>query len=102
MRSRAIADEDAAMDSRAHPYEGLSPLSIQRPPARSRIRDAAEQHRNARWLVKMDVMNFFESILEPKVYEVFRSFGYQPLMAFELTRLCHGFGRAGIKTSQGE
>ena len=34
MRSRAIADEDAAMDSRAHPYEGLSPLSIQRLPAR--------------------------------------------------------------------
>mgnify|MGYP000846069294 CR=1 FL=1 len=63
----------------------------------SRIRDAAEQHRNARWLVKMDVTNFFESILEPKVYEVFRSFGYQPLMAFELTRLCTRIRKGGPK-----
>jgi RNA-directed DNA polymerase len=63
----------------------------------SRIRDAAAQHRNARWLVKMDVMNFFESVLEPKVYEVFRSFGYQPLIAFELTRLCTRVRKGGPK-----
>lgn len=63
----------------------------------SRIRDAAAQHRNARWLVKMDVMNFFESVLEPKIYRVFRSFGYQPLMAFELTRLCTRIRKGGPK-----
>ena len=63
----------------------------------SRIRDAAAQHRNARWLVKMDVMNFFESVLEPRVYGVFRSFGYQPLMAFELTRLCTRIRKGGPK-----
>lgn len=63
----------------------------------SRILDAAAQHRNARWLVKMDVTNFFESVLEPKVYGVFRSFGYQPLMAFELTRLCTRVRKGGPK-----
>jgi len=63
----------------------------------SRIRDVAAQHRNARWLVKMDVTNFFESVLEPKVYGVFRSFGYQPLMAFELTRLCTRIRKGGPK-----
>jgi RNA-directed DNA polymerase len=50
--------------------------------------DAAKKHSNARWLVKADVTNFFESILEPDVYDVFRAAGYQPLMAFEMARLC--------------
>lgn len=63
----------------------------------SRIFDAAAQHRNAHWLVKMDVTNFFESVLEPKVYKVFRSFGYQPLLAFELTRLCTRIRAGGVR-----
>lgn len=63
----------------------------------SRILDAAAQHRNAHWLVKMDVTNFFESVLEPKVYKVFRSFGYQPLLAFEMTRLCTRIRAGGPK-----
>ncbi|KRB88444.1 hypothetical protein ASE07_17840 [Noviherbaspirillum sp. Root189] len=54
----------------------------------SKIVDTASLHCEARWMVKMDVTNFFESILETKVYKVFRSFGYQPLVAFELTRIC--------------
>lgn len=48
----------------------------------------AEMHTGCRWLIKLDVTSFFESILEPKVYKVFRGMGYQPLVAFELTRLC--------------
>lgn len=54
----------------------------------SRILDAAATHCAAKWLIKLDVSNFFESILEPSIYKVFRKFGYQPLIAFELTRLC--------------
>jgi RNA-directed DNA polymerase len=50
--------------------------------------DAAKKHTNTRWLVKADVTDFFESILEPKVYRVFCDAGYQPLVAFEMTRLC--------------
>lgn len=40
------------------------------------------------WLIKLDVTNFFESILEPDVYRIFHDLGYQPLIAFELARLC--------------
>ncbi|WP_256659765.1 hypothetical protein [Pseudomonas sp. LS-2] len=53
------------------------------------VLEAAELHCGADWLIKLDLTNFFESILEPRVFELFRSFGYQPLVAFELARLCH-------------
>jgi hypothetical protein len=49
---------------------------------------AAEVHCGARWLVKLDVSNFFESISEIPVYRVFRELNYQPLVSFELARLC--------------
>ncbi len=49
---------------------------------------AAQVHCNARWLIKLDVENFFESITEIAPYRVFLSLGYQPLVAFELARLC--------------
>jgi RNA-directed DNA polymerase len=49
---------------------------------------AAWRHAGCRWLVKMDVLNFFESISERQVYEVFRALGYGALIAFEMTRLC--------------
>lgn len=52
------------------------------------VLDAAALHCGARWLIKLDLTNFFESILEPQVYELFKSLGYQPLVAFELARLC--------------
>jgi retron-type reverse transcriptase len=52
------------------------------------VLESAELHCRAEWLIKLDLTNFFESILEPRVYELFRSFGYQPLVAFELSRLC--------------
>ena len=52
------------------------------------IVSAAQIHHNARWLIKLDVENFFESITEIAPYRVFLSLGYQPLVAFELARLC--------------
>ena len=52
------------------------------------IVSAAQVHHDARWLIKLDVENFFESITEISVYRVFLSLGYQPLVAFELARLC--------------
>jgi RNA-directed DNA polymerase len=48
----------------------------------------ARRHLGARWLVKIDIHDFFESIGERRVYFVFRDCGYQPLIAFELARLC--------------
>jgi RNA-directed DNA polymerase len=48
----------------------------------------ANRHVGARWLVKLDIHDFFESIPERRVYFAFRECGYQPLVAFELARLC--------------
>ena len=52
------------------------------------IRSAAQIHCSARWLIKLDVENFFESITEIAGYRAFLSLGYQPLVAFELARIC--------------
>jgi hypothetical protein len=54
----------------------------------SRITEAADNHCGCRWLIKLDVKNFFESINEVAVYRVFRGVGYQPLVSFELARIC--------------
>lgn len=48
----------------------------------------AKHHLGAAWLVKLDIRQFFESISEIQVYRVFRSLGYEALIAFELARLC--------------
>jgi len=52
------------------------------------IKDCAIQHCGASWLIKLDIVNFFETISEMQVFTVFNSLGYQPLMSFELARLC--------------
>jgi RNA-directed DNA polymerase len=49
---------------------------------------AASKHSDARWLVKMDVTTFFESISEQQVYFVFRRLGYPALLCFQLARIC--------------
>ena len=50
--------------------------------------NCAKRHVGARWLLKFDIHDFFESIPEKRVYAVFRECGYQALIAFELARLC--------------
>ncbi len=56
-------------------------------PGASAVR-CARQHCGCRWLVKIDVRNFFESISEIQVFRVFRDLGYNSLISFELARLC--------------
>ena len=53
---------------------------------------AVEDHCGCLWLIKMDIRNFFESINEVAAFRVFRELGYQPLIAFELARLCTRMG----------
>jgi len=65
----------------------------------SRVLRAAELHCECRWLIKLDVRRFFESISEVGVYQVFRRLGYQPLVAFELTRVCT---RLGLSKNRGD
>lgn len=48
----------------------------------------AKLHVGATWLIKVDIHDFFESITERRVFFAFREMGYQPLVAFELARIC--------------
>ena len=48
----------------------------------------ARAHLGARWLLKMDLHDYFDTIAETRVYGIFRSLGYPPLVSFELARIC--------------
>lgn len=50
--------------------------------------ECARQHRGARWLIKLDVHDFFGSVDDRRVFTVFASLGYPRLLSFELARLC--------------
>jgi RNA-directed DNA polymerase len=52
------------------------------------IVEAARLHCGCSWLIKLDIANFFESITEQSVFHVFADMGYEPLVAFELARVC--------------
>ncbi|TFZ02979.1 RNA-directed DNA polymerase [Ramlibacter henchirensis] len=52
------------------------------------IRKCAQMHCGASWLLHFDLKDFFYSISEWSVYEVFASLQYRPLLSFELARLC--------------
>ncbi len=52
------------------------------------IVDCARQHLGCRWLIKIDLRHFFESLSEIQVYRVFNEIGYNNLVSFELARLC--------------
>ncbi|HVX90882.1 MAG TPA: reverse transcriptase family protein [Candidatus Paceibacterota bacterium] len=58
----------------------------------SKLMDAAAPHCGCRWMVKLDVKNFFESISEISAYRSFRRLGYQPLVSFEMARICSRLG----------
>lgn len=48
----------------------------------------AEKHIGSRWILKVDIKNFFNNISEQQVYKVFKGFGYPKLLSFEMARLC--------------
>ncbi|MFN3256371.1 MAG: reverse transcriptase family protein [Ilumatobacter sp.] len=54
----------------------------------SSIKSCAQEHCGARWLVKVDLHDFYTNIKEPDVYDVFVAAGYSPLVSLELARLC--------------
>lgn len=51
------------------------------------ILDCADQHRGSRWMIKLDLHNFFGNITESQIFRVFNSLGYSRLVAYELARL---------------
>lgn len=54
----------------------------------SSIVDAASVHVESRWLLKLDIINFFDSISEISVYRAFRDNGFPALISFEMARIC--------------
>lgn len=48
---------------------------------------AALEHCNSKWLLKVDLEDFFHRISEGRVTQVFTKLGFQQLLAFELARL---------------
>lgn len=55
--------------------------------SKTSIVQCASQHIGARWLVKMDLHDFFGTVGEQSVYRVFRKLGYNKLVSFELARI---------------
>lgn len=51
------------------------------------IVDNAKSHIGAKWIIKADIENFFDSIKEYSVYNFFLSLDYAPLLSLELARL---------------
>lgn len=56
--------------------------------AGNKIAEEIAVHCGCKWLIKVDVKNFFEAIPEQGVYKVFRGAGYPALISFEMARLC--------------
>lgn len=52
------------------------------------IKDCAFVHCNCRWLIKIDIKNYFESISEIDIYNYFHKLGYPKLISFHLARIC--------------
>lgn len=58
------------------------------PGLKNPLKTNAEKHLDAKWLLKMDVKNFFSNISERQVYDVFLKQGYPKLLSFEMARIC--------------
>lgn len=54
----------------------------------SSIKKCAARHCGAKWLIKLDIEDFFGSISEIQIFRLFKDLGYQPLVSFEMARLC--------------
>ena len=52
------------------------------------ILKCAQKHCGCEWLLQFDLKDFFFSITESNVYNVFKSIGYKDILAFELARIC--------------
>ncbi|WP_256387991.1 reverse transcriptase family protein [Pseudonocardia sp. N23] len=74
------------------------PNSFAYEPGRS-IRQCAARHCGARWIVSLDLHDFFHSVDEKRVFQVFETLGYNRLVSFELSRICTRLIGRNIKPS---
>lgn len=68
-------------------YAPIHPASFAFHPDSSPVQ-AAEQHPNTKWLLKVDIEDFFHSVSEGTVSAIFARLGFPKLLAFEFARLC--------------
>ncbi|EDT6760934.1 RNA-directed DNA polymerase [Salmonella enterica subsp. enterica] len=54
----------------------------------SSIKKCAEKHCGVKWLIKIDIENFFEMVSEIEIYKVFIKLGYKPIISLALARIC--------------
>lgn len=54
----------------------------------------AQRHVGMRWMLKFDLHDFFGQVDEHRVWRIFDSLGYAPLVSLELARLCTRAPRA--------
>ncbi|HAX0388696.1 TPA: RNA-directed DNA polymerase [Escherichia coli] len=54
----------------------------------SSIYNCALAHCASKWLIKLDIENFFDMTSERNVYDQFRLIGYSPIVSFALARIC--------------
>jgi RNA-directed DNA polymerase len=52
------------------------------------IQECAARHCGAKWLFQFDLKDFFYTINESSVFEIFHGLGYSNILSFELARLC--------------
>lgn len=68
-------------------YAPVHPASFAFHPESSPVQ-AAEQHPHTKWLLKVDIEDFFHSVSEGTVSAIFTRLGFPKLLAFEFARLC--------------
>jgi len=68
-------------------YAPVHPASFAFHPESSPVQ-AAEQHPDTKWLLKVDIEDFFHSVSEGTVSAIFARLGFPKLLAFEFARLC--------------
>lgn len=69
-------------------------------PGRSAVQCAAK-HIGARWIIRLDIHDFFGSVDEASVFDIFEGLGYPRLLSFELARLCTRPKFAGVPYRRG-
>lgn len=52
------------------------------------IKQNADTHLNSNALLKLDLLRFYDSINERRIYAIFKSLGYHPNLAVSLAKIC--------------
>ena len=52
------------------------------------IKQNADTHLKSDAILKLDLLRFYDSINEKRIYGIFKSFGYHPNLAVSLAKIC--------------